>query len=181
MKYVSLLLVVILAVFPASAFASCPTQTGPHQAGVWTWYDFDFDTSCASTTGNVSTATLSCFSFPGYQWNYGSGSVDYQMTVPINVYSNFSASVWVDFSDPHSYSGDAIAATVIAMHNTTVTHMETIFIHQGNQGSLSCTRFDSSTFTASPGDTIEVVMTGQSYYSDATMQISTPIVFSTYP
>ncbi|MEA2568626.1 MAG: hypothetical protein QOI24_627 [Acidobacteriota bacterium] len=188
MKYVSLLLVIILAVFPASAFAGCPTQTGPYYAGVWSWFDFDFDTSCASTTGNVSTATLSCFSYPpgyysypGYQWNYFSGSVDYQMTVPINVYSNFSVSVWVDFSDPHSYSGDAIAATVVAMHNTTVTHMETIFIHQGNQGSLSCTRFDSSTFTASPGDTIEVIMTGQTYYSDATMQISTPTVFSTYP
>jgi len=181
MKYVSVLLVVILAVFPATAFASCPTQTGPYQSGFFSWYDFTFDTSCASTTGNVSTATLSCFSFPSYQWNYGSGSVDYQMTVPINVYNNFSVAVYVDFSDPHSYSGDAIAATVIAMHNTTVTHMETIFIHQGNQGSLSCTRFDSSSFTASPGDTIEVVMTGQSYYSDATMQISTPIVFSSYP
>jgi len=178
MKYVSVLLVVVLAVYPASAFASCPTQTGPYQIAFYSWYDFDFDTSCASTSGNVSTATLSCFSFPGYQWNYGSGTVDYQMTVPINVYNNFSVAVYVDFSDPHSYSGDAIAATVIAMHNTTVTHMETIFIHQGNQGSLSCTRFDSSSFTASPGDTIEVVMTGQSYYSDATMVISTPIVFS---
>jgi len=178
MKYVSLLLVIILAVFPASAFASCPTQTGPYATGPFYWYVFDFDTSCATTTGNVSTATLSCFSLPSYQWNYGSGTADYQMTVPGNVYSNFSVAVYVDFSDPHSYSGDAIAATVIAMHNTTVTHMETIFIHQGNQGSLSCTRFDSSSFTASAGDTIEVVLTGQSYYSDATMQISTPVVFS---
>lgn len=178
MKYVSLLLVVALAVFPVNAFAGCPTQTGPYYSGPFAWFDFDFDTSCASTTGNVSTATLSCFSFPSYQWNYGSGSADYQMTVPINVYSNFSVSVFVDFSDPHSYSGDAIAATVIAMHGSSVTHTETIFIHQGNQGSLSCTRFDSSTFSASAGDTIEVVLTGQSYYSDATMQISTPIVFS---
>jgi hypothetical protein len=181
MKYVSVMLVIALVVFPTSAFANCPTQTGPYYAGVWQWYDFDFDTSCASTTGTVSTATLSCSSLPSYQWNYGSGTVDYQMTVPINVYSNFSVAVFVDFSDPHSYYGDAIAATVVAMHNTTVTHNETIFIHQGNQGSLSCTRFDSSTFTASPGDTIEVVLTGQSTYSDATMQISTPTVFSTYP
>lgn len=188
MRYISVVLAIALAVFPANAFAGCPTQTGPYSAGGWTWYDFDFDTSCASTTGNVSTATLSCFSYPpgyysypGYQWNYGSGSVDYQMTVPINVYNNFSVRVVVDFSDPHSYSGDAIAATVYAMHYSTVTHMETIFIHSGNQGSLSCTPFDSSTFTASPGDTIDVVLTGQSSYSDATMQISTPIVFSSYP
>lgn len=181
MKYVSLLLVVVLTVFPVNAYAGCPTQTGPYYSGFWVWFDFDFDTSCASTTGNVSTSTLSCYSFPSYQWNYGSGSVDYQMTVPGGVYPNFSVSVFVDFSDPHSYSGDAIAATVIAMHGSTVTHSETIFIHQGNQGSLSCARFDSSSFTASNGDTIEVSLTGQSYYSDASMQISTPIVFSTYP
>lgn len=178
MKYVSLLLVVALAIFPANAFASCPTQTGPYMSGPFTWYVFNFDTSCASTSGSVSTTTLSCFSLPGYQWNYGSGWADYQMTVPINVYSNFSVGVYVDFSDPHAYYGDAIAAVVTAMHNTTVTHNETIFIHQGNQGSLSCVRFDSSEFTASPGDTIEVTLTGQSYYSDATMQISTPFVFS---
>jgi hypothetical protein len=179
MKYVSLLLVIALAVFPASAFAACPTQTGAYFSGSYYWYDFDFDTSCASTSGNVSTATLSCYSRPSYQWDYGSGSVDYQMTVPINVFSNFSVSIWVDFSDPHSYYGDAVSATVYAIHNSTVTHSEPLLIHQGNQGSLSCTRFDSSTFTASAGDTIEVVMTGQSYYSDATMQISTPTVFST--
>ncbi|HXH92556.1 MAG TPA: hypothetical protein VNN25_13320 [Thermoanaerobaculia bacterium] len=178
MKYVSVLLAIILAVFPASAFANCPTQTGQYYSGPFSWYEFSFDTSCASTTGNVSAATLSCFSLPSYQWDYGSGTVDYQMTVPSNVFSNFSVAVFVDFSDPHSYSGDAISATVTAMHNSTVTHSETFFIHQGNQGSLSCTRFDSSSFTASAGDTIEVVMTGQSYYSDATMQISTPVVFS---
>ena len=61
MKYVSLLLAIALAVFPASAFASCPTQTGPYSAGFWMWFDFDFDTSCATTTGNVSTAAkLAC-------------------------------------------------------------------------------------------------------------------------
>ena len=51
-------------------------------------------------------------------------------------------------------------------------------LHAGNQGSLSCTRFDSGTFSASAGDTIEIVMTGQSSHSDTTMQISTPVVFS---
>lgn len=186
MKYVSLLLIALM--FSTSAFADCPTQTGPYYAGVWGWFDFDFDTSCASTTGNVSTTTLSCnstpwssYSLPAYQWNYFSGSVSYQMTVPINVFSNFSVSVWVEFSDPHSDSGDAISATVYAMRNSTVTHLETIFIHGGNQGSLSCTRFDSSEFTASPGDTITVVMGGQTYNWDATMKISTPTIFSSYP
>src|SRR3979409_1807913 len=111
MKYVSLLLIALM--FSTSAFANCPTQTGPYYAGVWEWFDFDFDTSCASTTGGVSTTTLSCnsnpwspYSLPAYQWNYFSGSVNYQMTVPNNVFSDFSVSVWVEFSDPHSYSGD---------------------------------------------------------------------------
>lgn len=179
MKFVTLLLVIAMVVFPSNAFASCPTQTGPFTVGFFNYYEFNFDTSCATTSGSVSTASMSCYSLPSYHWDYGTGSVvDYQMTVPINVFSNFSVSVFVDFSDPHSDYQDAISATVIAMHNTTVTHNETIMLHAGNQGSLSCTRFDSGTFSASAGDTIEIVMTGQSSHSDTTMQISTPVVFS---
>jgi len=119
-----------------------------------------------------------CYSTPAYSWDYGSGTVDYVMTVPSGVYSNFSASILAEFSDPHTSNMNAVSATVYCYHNNSITYYETFYIHQGNQGSLSCSRFDSGVFTASAGDTIEVVMSGQSYNYDTTMQISTPTIFS---
>ena len=178
MKYVSIVLVVALAMFPANAFASCPNQTGAYFSGPFVWYDFDFDTSCASTSGSVTAGSMWCYSTPAYSWDYGSGTVDYVMTVPSGVYSNFSASILAEFSDPHTSNMNAVSATVYCYHNNSITYYETFYIHQGNQGSLSCSRFDSGVFTASAGDTIEVVMSGQSYNYDTTMQISTPTIFS---
>jgi hypothetical protein len=67
---------------------------------------------------------------------------------------------------------------VYCWHNNTLTYSETFYIHQGNEGSLSCVRFDSDEFSASAGDTIQVLTGGQSYNYDTTMQISTPIIFS---
>jgi len=179
MKYGLIVLLVAAAFFPTTASATCPSQAGAFASGPFYWYTFDFDTTCASTSGNVYSTNMWCYSSPAYQWySTGSGSVDYSMTVPSGVYSNFSVSVFVEFSDPHSYSGNAISASVVCRHNNSVTHSETIFIHQGNQGSLSCVRFDSSSFTASAGDTIEVSMGGQNYNWDTTMQISTPTIYS---
>jgi hypothetical protein len=178
MKYVSMLLVVTLALFPANAFATCPAQTGPYLSGFTYWYDFDFATSCAVTNGAVTAGSMWCYSTPAYSWDYGTGSVDYSMTVPSGVYSHFSVSIFAEFSDPHTSSANAVSATVYCYHNNSVTYSETFYLHQGNQGSLSCVRFDSGSFTASAGDTIEVVMGGQSYNYDTTMQISTPTIYS---
>jgi hypothetical protein len=180
MKYVAIVLAVAVSLFPASAFAACPDQNGPFSCcGGYTWYTFTFDTSCASTSGSVSATTLSCFSMPAYSWDYGSGTADYSMSVPYGMGgSNWTATVFVDFNDPYTYNLNAVSASVYVWHNGNLSSNQTFFIHQGNQGSLSCQRFDSSAFSVIAGDTIEVIMTGQSYNYGTTMKISTPIVFS---
>ena len=176
MKYVSVVLAVAVALLPASSFAGCPDRHS-----ICCGYDyFTFDTSCASTSGSVNTATLSCYSWDAYQWN-GSGSVDYQMTVPsdLGTLNTWSVSIYVDFDDPEAYSGDVVSATVIVWHNGRPSYTNSFFFHDGTQGSLSCDIFGSGYFTASAGDTIEVSMTGSNYYSyyGTSMKISTPFIF----
>jgi len=177
MKYGRVFLMVASVLWTTSAFASCPTAAGPFFFGsTIAWYTYDFDTSCGSTSGNVSSTNMWCYSKPANQWD--SGSVDYTMTVPANAYPNFQVSVFVEFNDPHAEPSNAVSASVLCWHNNSLTHSETIFIHAGDQGSLNCVRLSSSVFTASAGDTITVSMGGQNYDSDTTMQISTPTIFS---
>jgi hypothetical protein len=179
MKYIAAALALAVALFPAGAFAGCPDQNGPYFCCGTGWYTFTFDTSCPTTSGNVAATTMWCYGSPAYQWNYGSGSVDYTMTVPAGMDgNNWSVSIYAEFSDPHAYSGDAVSATVYVYHNGSVTYAQNFFIHQGDQGSLSCSLYGSNAFSVVGGDTIEVYMGGQNYYSDATMQITTPTIFS---
>src|SRR5437588_12381455 len=85
MKYISLLISVALALFPMSSEAGCadfhnnggPGPTSPSCANAY----YTFDLSCA-TTSNVTTSTLSFCNYPAHQLSLGSGSIDYQMTVP---------------------------------------------------------------------------------------------------
>ena len=179
MKYVSVVLAFAVALFPAGAFAACPDENGPYQIGNITYYTFTFDTSCASTSGDVETSTLSCYNWAAYEWDPNNGSVDYSMTVPTGRGgSHWSVSIYVDFDDPHAYQQSGISATVYVWHNASLSSYETFFTHNGNQGSLSCNLFGSSEFSVQDGDTVEVSMTGANYYYDTTMKISTPIIFT---
>ncbi len=172
MKYVRMLLAVAVLIYPVtSAFASCPDR-----------YDlsstfFFFDTSCGSRSGDISTGTLSCNSSAD-QFDLGSGSVDYSMTVPSDLSSApWGLHIYVDFSDSGSYSLNGISASVVVRHNGNVSYADGFFFHDGSQGSLSCQQIDSSSFTAYPGDTITVTYTGTKYTSGATMKISPPTIF----
>lgn len=172
MKYVTVVLVIALVLFPGSLFAACPDQSVVPHAVL-----FSFDTSCASTSGNVSSTTMWC-SYPAYSFDTGSGSADYSMTVPSGFSgNNFSAQVYVEFSDPNSYSGNAVSATVFVYHNNSLSSYNTFLQHDGTQGSLSCQLVDTGLFSASPGDTIEVQITATKYNSNATIQVSTPYIF----
>ena len=172
MKYVTAVLAIALIVFPGSLFASCPDQTTVPQAVL-----FSFDTSCASTSGDVSSTTMWC-SYAAHSFDTGSGTADYSMTVPSGFSGNhFSAQVYVEFSDPNSYSGNAVSVTVFVYHNNSLTSYDTFVQHDGTQGSLSCQLIDTGLFSASPGDTIEVSMTATKYNSNATIQVSTPYIF----
>ena len=173
MKYVRMLIAVAVLIYPVtSAFAACPDRTDFFLTSF-----FFFDTSCGSASGNVSTSTLSCQNRGADQFDVGSGSVDYSMTVPNDLSgSPWTAQIDVDFNDPSAYSLNGISASVTVWHNGSVSHSETFFIHNGNDGSLSCQGFTSSTFSAYPGDTITVSYTVVNYTSGTVMKISAPTV-----
>jgi hypothetical protein len=174
MKYATAVLAIALIVFPGNLVASCPDQsTVPHAVL------FSFDTSCASTSGDVSSTTMWC-SYPAHSFDTGSGTADYSMTVPSDtVFSgnHFSAQVFVEFSDPNSNSGNAVSVTVFVYHNNSLSSYDTFVQHNGTQGSLSCQLISTGLFSASPGDTIEVSMTATKYNSNATIQVSAPSIF----
>jgi hypothetical protein len=178
MKYFTVILVLAVAFFPVNTFASCP-DVHPEIFGPGTGTTlFSFDTSCASTSGDVSGTTMSCYSWAGHQWDLGSGSVDYSMTVPSGYGGpHFSVSIYVDFSDPGSYSSNSISATVIVWHNGSPSS-NSFFFHNGTQGSMGCDLVGSGYFSAADGDTIEVSMTGTKYSSGATMKIAPPYIFA---
>ncbi len=172
MKYLRILLALSLLLYPmTSAFATCPDREELFLTSF-----FFFSTSCGSESGNVADVS-SCASYGSNQFNVGSGSVDYSMTVPSDLSGYpWMVQLWVDFNDPSAYSLNGIFASVTVRHNGSVSYYETIFIHNGNQGSLSCERYTSSFFTAYPGDDIQVSYGGVNYTYGTTMKISAPII-----
>jgi hypothetical protein len=173
MRSMRLLVVAAILMFPmTNAFATCPDRQDIFLSNF-----FFFDTSCGSRSGYVSTTSQSCQILGADQFNVGSGSVDYSMTVPNDLSgSPWMVQIFVDFNDPSTYSLNGISASVTVVHNASVSHSEGFFFHNGNEGSLSCERFTSSTFSAYPGDTITVSYSGVNYTSGTTMKISAPTI-----
>lgn len=180
MKSISLLVALCLTVFPMTSYAACPdfvNQQGPGPAWRCATNYYTFATSCAVTDGNVSTTTMSCNSWPGHQFTTGSGSVDYQMTVPYGHGSSCKdVQLYVDFSDPSAYASDAIVGSVKVTHNGSVSYYHTFLQHTGDQGSLSCSIIHNGTFSAADGDTIEVQVWANNY-TGATMKVTAPLIW----
>jgi hypothetical protein len=133
--------------------------------------------SCGSESGNINEVSMSCTTHGADQFNYGSGSVDYTMTVPNDLSgSPWSVHITVDFDDPSALSLNGISATINVWHNGSLSHSDSFFFHNGDQGSLSCQDATSSTFSAYPGDTITVTYTGSNHTSGTVMRISAPYI-----
>jgi hypothetical protein len=159
-QYVTLLLVVALALFPEYAFAACPNRTcvgGPGPSGTCStcYYYFDVNTSCPSVT-NASTATMSC-SWSGLQFGTGTGQVDWHMIVPTGHGGSCTlAQIWVDFYDPNGSSSNTLTATVFVTRGVTPVYSSQFFSRNGSQTQLTCAAFGSSTFTVQDGDRIDI-------------------------
>ncbi len=178
MRYATAALAIALVLFPTNSFAACPDVSGPtFCCGIY-WYTFSFDTSCASTSGSASPTTMWCYSTPSHQFGVGSGTADYTMDIPYGYNSlHWSAEVYVVFNDPSASSNNAVAATFVVYHNGSVTNSQTFLLHGGNQGGLDCNLFGSSSFSAIPGDTLAVYISATNYNSNATIQVSRPLIF----
>lgn len=170
----------------ASAFATCPTIASHTCCGV-SWYEFDVDSSCLSSSG-VSGATLSC-SMGGYEYNTGLyDSASWSFTVPADntsisnggtygLRSSWTASVWVDFNSPTSSFYDNINGTLTVTHGGSNTNYG-IFSFYGNySSSQSCSRQDVA-FSATNGDTITVTISATRGDSAATIKATEPIIFN---
>jgi hypothetical protein len=163
MKAVLALFAIVLVLFPASAFASCPDILGPYYWSTSTWYVYSFGTSCAAGSGSVCSTTDGC-SDPAIGYPNGYGTVSYYYEIgandPIPNSNQWSAGLYADFSDPNNSASNYLTATVNVVHNRATTTY-TIFSVNGSTGSLNCGPFQSYYyFTAVAGDTIYVTITG---------------------
>ena len=171
--------IAICAVFlaAAGAYASCPNRAsgliGP--SGITSgWYD-TFDTSCAST--DASTAEMSCYTWPSNSFTSSGTYASYSMVAPTGSgHTGWQVSTWVDFNDSTAHSRNALAVTVRVWHNSSISYSSTFFFHDGTQGTLECTRIDSSGFTVADGDTVEVIYSVDNY-DHATIRVSSPVIF----
>ena len=108
MRYVFTIMIAVFVALSVPAYGSCPNVSGPFFLGPYYWYEWDWATSCAGTTGSVSTSTLSCFSDPAYQFTGSSGTVTYSYTVgasdPVVDTTKWQVTQFFDFNDPNNWS-----------------------------------------------------------------------------
>lgn len=178
MKHIvmTLAIAVLLSPITSSAFAGCPDFHSEIYGPGGGTDDWTFDTTCASTSGNVSGGTMSCYSWPANQFGYGMSSADYSMTVPSGKGgSHWSVSSYVDF-DPNNYNANAVSGTVRVWHNGSVTYSSNIFVQDGFGGTLYCNLFGTGYFTVSDGDTVEVEYDANNY-GGGTIKVTPPIIF----
>jgi hypothetical protein len=171
MKSVIAVAVIALLLTPVNAYAACPNITGPYICcGSGYWHEYEWDASCAGTSGSVGSGTLSCFNSPSKTFTGASGTVTYSYTIgasdPINNSNKWSVGLFLDFDDSTDSQYNTITASVSVTHNGSTTS-NTIKTHNGTQGDLGCNRYDYWYFTAVPGDTITVTITGTNFSANA--------------
>lgn len=164
-------LVFVLAVFPLTAYAGCPTIVGPTACCGRYWYYYNFDTSCAGTSGNVSTTNMWCYSTPAHQFGTGTSTVTYSYTIGSSdpVLTTWAAELrYVEWSDPNNSIYNTLVATVSVTHNGSTT--SNTFLSINGTTSRSCS-LESGGFSATTGDTITVTITTTIYNSNVTAQV----------
>ncbi len=177
MKRILMMFVVAAVISPvSSAFADCPDRYyeiyGPGSATD----EWIFATTCASTSGNVGSDTMSCYSWPANRFNYGSGSAVYTMTVPTGTGgSHWSVAAYVDF-DANGYSSSGVSATVTVRHNGSTTVYDSFLAHGGNDGTLSCDYISTNYFSVSDGDEIDVEYDATNY-GTSVIRLTPPYIF----
>lgn len=171
MRQPLVLLLLLSAAVALPIHATCPTPpSGPSCAGGLCWYTYTPDDECLQLSGSVSSTTLSCYGWNGYEFGNGAGStVSYTFTIGANdPIGNFSGTSYVDFDDPNDSAYDQIQGWARVTHNGSDTYTN-LFTHAGYMGDLSCQPL-SGHFSATNGDTVMVYLRVTKWYGNATIK-----------
>jgi hypothetical protein len=166
-----------------TAHASCPTVT--------TYYDFTgyyytlaVDSTCLTTSGSSGVTPVSvswCYPsyYPGYSYGMGwDNNTTWSFTVPANSYGwkpNWSVSSQVTFSSPTSSAYDEIHGYVYVTHNGYTTSYNWFYLYGAGSTAQYCSN-QSTTFSATTGDTITLVIENTRFDSSAVTEASTPTI-----
>lgn len=192
MKKVALIVVAVLSLTAVNAKSDCSSYAtfgsigGPFASSWWEYYKA---ASTWSTSGNVTQTTLSCSTAEGWQFGYAWLNTPATATNSFYVCSDAMISGHTDgwtiqanlqVSSPDSSWYDHVEINVDVLHpNNTHSYYNSLIWWNGTQGSDNgCQARGSGTFSASPGDTINVTVSSVNPSGNATIYVSTPVIFN---
>lgn len=167
-----------------STFAqTCPTpRTGPHYAGVASWYNYTPDNGCWTASGSVSSpATVGCSGLGGVEFGMGwTNKISYTFPVGTSDHlftNNWEASAFIEFNDPNDSIYNNIVIWARVLHNGVTTSTK-LFEHGGHMGDLSGCASQWNYFSATNGDTVTIEVTSTKWYSNTVIRASYPRIFN---
>ncbi|HET7435865.1 MAG TPA: hypothetical protein VFN10_14250 [Thermoanaerobaculia bacterium] len=180
MKAIAAVLALVLVVVP-SAFAGCPTISGPYICCGTAWYQYSWSTSCAGTTGNVSNATMWCYSTPAKAFGTGSSSATYSYTIGSSdpIANHWSADLrYVEWSDPNGSASNTLSATLSVTHNGSTTSRTLFSVNGQSSKSCSLEGTGATNFDAAVGDTVTITINASIVNSNVTAQVGAPTLYT---
>jgi hypothetical protein len=167
-----------------TAYASCPTITTYYDFTGY-YYGFAVDSTCLSSSGVTPVSVSWCYPsyFPGYSYGMGwDNNTTWTFTVPADDSNytrkaNWNVSTQVTFSSPTSSAYDNIRGYVYVTHNGYTTGYNWFYLYGAGSSSQYCNN-QSTTFSATNGDTITLVIENTRWDSNAVTEASTPVVLN---
>ena len=170
-----------------TAHASCPTITTYYDFTGY-YYGFAVDSTCLTTSGSSGVTPVAvswCYPgyFPGYSYGMGwDNNTTWSFTVPADDANytrkaHWSVSTQVSFSSPTSSPYDEIHGYVYVTHNGYTSTYNWFYIYGGGSSSQYCNN-QSTTFSATNGDTITLVIENTRWDTNAVTEASTPTVLN---
>ncbi|HEV7570662.1 MAG TPA: hypothetical protein VGQ21_04105 [Thermoanaerobaculia bacterium] len=172
-----------------TAHASCPTVT-VYYGNPSNTNQFTVDSTCLTTSGSSGVTPVSvAWCYPMYiaGYSYGMGydnKTTWSFTVPADGNptgyarkANWSATTQVTFSSPTSSAMDEIHGYVYVTHNGYTTTYNWFYIYGGGSSSQYCDN-QTVSFSATAGDTIELIIENTRFDSNAVTEAATPVVLN---
>lgn len=163
-----------------AAHASCPTVT-TYSDYTGYYYGLTVDSTCLSSSGVTPVSVSWCYPMYVAGYSYGMGwdnNTTWSFTVPANSYgwkANWSVSTQVSFSSPTSSPYDNIRGYVYVTHNGYTSTYNWFYIYGGGSSSKYCDT-QTASFSATTGDTVQLVIENTRFDSNAVTEAGTPYI-----